>query len=158
MARYVALAISFLAAGCATSGIGSGELSAPGKPESEGMVQFAWDADVGAVGGDIRAVLPDGRAFVGRFLQVTSSTMTQQVGRYGASWGPWGTTGGGGGGMGLVTHYTGLMIATLEGPSGERMRCQFRLEDPPSGPASGGIGDCELSTGEAVRYAVLTGN
>ncbi|MDQ3032634.1 MAG: hypothetical protein M3Y87_09475 [Myxococcota bacterium] len=166
MARHVALSLgslgllAALVAGCATSGIGSGELTTPGKTGGDGTVLFAWDAGTDSTNGDIRAVLPDGRVFDGRFLQVTATTTTQQLGPYWAGWGPWTGWSGGwaGGGTGFVTHYTGRVIATLEGPEGQRMRCQFQLEDPPDGPESGGMGNCELSTGEVVRYAVLTGH
>lgn len=161
MARHAAIALGLIAtlvSGCATSGIGSGELASPGKPGGGGMAQFTWDAGVSATDGEIRAVLPDGRVFDGTFLQVTSTTTTQQLGPYWAGWGPYGGGwGGGSGGIGTATLYTGRLIATLVGPEDQRMRCEFQLQDPPGGPASGGMGDCELSTGELIRYAVLTG-
>lgn len=163
MARHIALAIAVLAAsaaGCATSGIGSGSLHSPGKPDGDGAVRFAWDAGVDSTDGEIRAVLPDGRVYEGRFLQVTSTTTMPQLGPYWGGWGPWNGWSGGwtGGGTGFVTHYTGRVIATLQGSDGERMRCRFQLEDPAAGPAAGGMGDCELSTGEVIRYAVLSGH
>lgn len=147
-------------AGCATSGYGSGRVEAPGKPEAEGEATFRWTADADATRGTIRAALPDGRIFRGDFLQVTSTTVAQDLSPYWASWGgPW--YGWGYGGpydyTTFVRHYSGRVIAQLEGPNGERMRCRFLLARPEDGPQSGGVGDCELSSGETIAYATLRG-
>ena len=58
---------------------------------------------------------------------------------------------------GAVHPLTGRVIATLTGPDGQRMRCNFQLADPEAGPQSGGMGDCELSTGERIEDATLRG-
>lgn len=141
--------------GCATSGVGSGRVDAPGKPDAEGEATFTWRAEADATRGTIRATLPDGRVFRGRFVQATSATMVQDIGGY------WGADGWGYGGpydsTAFVRHYSGQVLAQLEGPSGERMRCNFQLARPEDGPQSGGIGECQLSSGERISYATLRG-
>ncbi|UJR86253.1 hypothetical protein [Sandaracinus amylolyticus] len=162
--RYgaAALVVSVLALGaCATSGSGRGELQTVGK-QREGDVEFAWIAEPDATRGDISATLPDGRVFRGTFLQITSSTLTSDVSPY---WTTWGHAWYGGYGYplmyydypGFVRTYSGRVIAQLEGPGEERMRCAFVLARPEDGPASGGMGDCEISTGEQIEYATLRG-
>lgn len=144
-------------AGCATSGLGEGHVEAPGKPEAEGEAQFSWRADADATRGTIRAVLPDGRVFSGQFMQVTSTTVAQDLGPY---WGgpyTWGYGGPYYDYSTFVRHYSGRVIAQLDGPSGEVMRCRFLLARPEDGPQSGGVGDCELSSGEHIEYATLRG-
>lgn len=150
-------------AGCATSGVGSGRLEAPGKPGDEGEVAFRWSTGADRTEGDISAVLPDGRRFEGRFLQITSQTVAQDLN----AWSPLGSPyyGGWRGGAywepvdatGFVTRYSGRVIAQLEGPSGEQMRCEFVLEDPVSGPDGGGLGGCQLSSGDRIEFARLVG-
>lgn len=145
---------------CATSGVGSGRLVSPGKPESEGPVELTWRAAPDATHGTISAILPDGRTFQGDFLQVTQTTLDRDLRPYWSSWGsPWYGWGYAGAydTVTFVRHYSGRVIAQLEGPSGEHMRCRFVLARPESGPQSGGQGECELSTGERIDYAVLRG-
>jgi hypothetical protein len=163
--RWQALALlvsaAFFIAGCASAGVGTGRLASPGKPEAEGPVSFQWNAGLDTTEGDISAALPDGRRFRGRFVQVTTNTVAQgldawsTVGapyygnwRGGAYWEPVDA-------RSFVTLYTGRVLAQLDGPDGEVMRCTFLLEDPVAGPQSGGLGDCELSTGERVDFAQL---
>jgi hypothetical protein len=148
------------AAGCATTGFGSGRVAAPGKPEAEGEASFRWRAEPDATRGTINAVLPDGRIFRGSFLQVVSTTVAQDLDPYWSAWGgPWHGWGYSGiyNDTMFVRHYTGRVIAQLTGPEGERMRCRFVLARPEDGPASGGVGDCELSSGETIEYAALRG-
>lgn len=152
--------VLLLATGCATSGVGAGLVEAPGKPDAEGEAMFTWRADADATRGTIQAALPDGRVFQGSFLQVTSATVAEDLSPYaGAAWG--GPYGWGYGGVyghsSFVRHYSGRVIAQLAGPGGERMRCFFQLARPEDGPASGGVGECELSGGERIDYATLRG-
>ena len=154
----VAVLASLALGACATSGIGSGRLVSPGKPGAEGAVELAWRAAPDATRGTLRAVLPDGRVFEGELLQITHTTLDRELSPYVATWrAPWY----GWGYVGVedrttfVRHYSGRVIAVLEGPAGERMRCRFVLARPEDGPESGGQGDCELSTGEHIEYAVL---
>lgn len=157
----IAVALSLVLAACGSSGYGSGRLTAPGKPD-EGPVMFTWSAGADATSGPITAVLPDGRRFEGRFMQITSTTMAEDYGTFRTGWA--GPTYGWGWGYGpyyddwaFIRHYSGQLIAQLRGPEDELMRCQFVLEDPVEGPEEGGVGECELSTGERVSYAALRG-
>lgn len=161
-ARTTVLALWALVAstvGCATSGVGSGQVIAPGKPGAEGEAMFVWEADADATEGTIRVALPDGRVFRGRFVQSTSATTAQgfgpDEGLYGAPY-RWDGATAGGSDVFVRTH-SGRVLAQLDGPGEERMRCRFVLARPEAGPASGGIGDCELSTGERIGYATLRG-
>jgi hypothetical protein len=157
------LCVAFCGA-CTTTGVGTGLLASPGKPEAEGPVNFRWNSGLDTTHGDIVAVLRDGRTFHGRFLQVTSATVAQHF----DAWTPLGAPyyGGGRGGVywepvdaaSFATYYSGRIIAQLDGPEGEMMRCVFALEDPVAGPREGGFGDCELTTGERIGYARLQGD
>ncbi|MDQ3033599.1 MAG: hypothetical protein M3Y87_14360 [Myxococcota bacterium] len=162
--RALLVGAALFALGCASSGVGVGRLTSPGKPEAEGNVVFRWRAGLDATNGDIGASLPDGRRFAGRFLQVTSTTVAQHLdawstlgapyygnARGGAYWEPVDASS-------FVTRYTGRVMAQLQGPDDEVMRCLFVLEDPVAGPQSGGLGNCELSTGERIDYARLVGD
>ena len=141
------------AAGCATSGVGSGQLETPGGPPTGEAVFFTWQAEPAATRGNIQASLPDGRAFRGKFIQITSTTQRVDLDPYWSGWSTWG----GYDSTGFARHYSGRVIAQLHGPGTQRMRCHFQLAVPEQGPASGGIGECELSTGERVAYAELRG-
>lgn len=161
-----------LVAGCATSGMGSGRVEAPGKPDAEGEAVFTWRASADATRGDIEAELPDGRIFRGSFRQVSRATLAEP----GSWWGELDPAHAGGGPeegwgdrghawrygatsdhSGFVRHYSGHVVAQLDGPRGERMRCSFALARPEDGPASGGVGECELSGGERIEHATLRG-
>jgi hypothetical protein len=149
---------------CATSGLGSGVLVTGGQA-SPGSVLFAWRASPDATRGTISAALPDGREFSGDFLQVTSTTVAQDLRPYYGGWygGGYGYGGYGYGGYGsgvygsraYIRRYTGHVIAQLASPSGERMRCDFQLARPENGPRSGGAGQCEISDGTRIEYAEL---
>lgn len=161
-----AVVLSLSLAACSSSGWGSGTLASPGKPGGEGPVVFRWSAGADATSGPIAAVLPDGRRFEGRFVQATSATLDQSWGPVGVGWvGPGYGYGWGGSwaydpyydSYGYVRHYSGRVIAQLRGPENELMRCFFVLEDPYDGPEEGGMGECELSTGERIDFATLRG-
>ncbi len=51
---------------------------------------------------------------------------------------------------GTTTNYTGKVVANLQGPNSQRMRCNFALNNPPSGMGGGGQGKCQLAGGETV--------
>ena len=158
----LAAGLALSVTGCGSSGYGGGRLASPGKPGDGGAVTFRWSAGADTTRGPIVAVLPDGRRFDGRFMQITSTTVGEDYGAFRAAWA--GPMYGAGWGYGpyyddwsFVRHYSGQVVAQLRGPAGELMRCQFVLADPVDGPESGGVGDCELSTGERVRFATLRG-
>ena len=49
-----------------------------------------------------------------------------------------------------ITHYSGQVLANLQGPGGF-MRCHFTLMSPSSGMAGGGVGQCQLPTGTIIH-------
>lgn len=51
----------------------------------------------------------------------------------------------------FITHYTGRVVAILDSPDKQHMRCRFRLVVPARGMAGGGEGECQLSEGGTVR-------
>jgi hypothetical protein len=57
----------------------------------------------------------------------------------------------------FITHYSGKVVATLDAPGNQRMRCRFHLVEPSRGMGGGGEGECQLSDGRLVR-AVFAGN
>ena len=65
-------------------------------------------------------------------------------------WGPWGPY------DETITHYTGQVLANLQGPAGY-MRCHFTLERPYSSMAGGGIGQCQLPTGAVINAQFMPG-
>src|SRR5438045_2229408 len=84
----------------------------------------------------------------------------------GAGWGPGGGWGGGWGGRRwgwgwggwgpwgpdeeTITHYTGQVLANLQGPGGF-MRCHFTLMRPSAGMIGGGVGQCQLPVGTIIQ-------
>jgi hypothetical protein len=174
--RSSSLALALvLAVGCATSGVGSGHVEMSGKPDEGdrgGEAVFTWRASADATRGTIEVALPDGRIFHGTFSQTSRAAVAEP-----GSW--WGDADPGhvGGGLhdgrsdrgyawrygattdhsGFVRHYSGRVVAQLDGPEGERMRCSFTLARPEEGPASGGVGVCQVSTGERIERATLRG-
>ena len=127
-------------AGCTTTGIGTGQ-SANGRLGAT----FTWTENGGTI------------------------TQESRVYDYGPLWNGWGPGWGWGGGWGgrrwgygwggwgpwgpneeTITHYTGQVLANLQGPGGF-MRCDFRLMSPSSGMAGGGIGRCQLRIADTSR-------
>ncbi|UJR87201.1 hypothetical protein [Sandaracinus amylolyticus] len=154
--RNTTIILAAALVGCGTTGVGDGVLERDGKPEEGGDVAFTWRADPNATEGSIHAVLPDGRAFDGRFMQVHSSVVREDLGPYWSSWAAPSYS------EGTTYHdasfdrvYSGRMVAQLRGPEGQRMRCVFQLARPEEGPEAGGAGRCQLSTGERIEYAEL---
>ena len=152
-------------AACVHDGTGQGVLqepAAPGQttpPPPTETVSFVWQSDESGNQGSIAAALPDGRDFQGTFVQITSSGWEEYYLPYWTAWtgptwannDPWYT----GGQMQFVTHYSGQALANLTAYDGTHMRCTFKLIEPSSGMAGGGVGNCQLSTHETVFDAVL---
>jgi hypothetical protein len=138
-----ALALASLAA-CATTGTGVGTTGEDNLP-----VKFSWSSD-NSVSGNMQATLANGEAFDGKFFQVTSETRVDRLGPLWTGWGRhrdwpfWDA------GPDFVKHYSGRVVANLQAPDGEHMRCSFRLMDPSSGMSGGGAGRCQVPGGETV--------
>ncbi|WP_159983193.1 hypothetical protein [Novosphingobium sp. 18050] len=134
-------------AGCTSTGTGIGEARSAGTGPS---ATFTWQAQ-GARTGTMTAQFSDGTAYTGPFFQVTSESRSDD---FGPLWSGWGRSrrGGWGGGWGywgpsqsFITHYSGKVLANLQGTDGH-LRCRFTLIRPSSGMAGGGLGECQLPT------------
>jgi hypothetical protein len=142
-----ALTVASLAA-CATTGSGVGTTREDNLP-----VKFSWSSD-NAVSGTITATLASGESFDGKFFQVTSETRVDRLEplwigwRHYPNWPFWDA------GPDFVKHYSGRVVANLQGTQGEHMRCSFRLVNPSSGMAGGGAGRCQVPNGETVDATV----
>ncbi|MDP2368109.1 hypothetical protein [Rhodoferax sp.] len=149
-------ALSVLLAGCTTTGTGGGQLAVAGAQDQP--VAFTWTSTDGGISGSMTAILP-GQTFQGRFFQITQQTRGEVLTplwlhwRHGwHDWPYWGHPGG------LpyattqfITHYSGKVVATLESPDKQRMRCRFHMVDPARGMSGGGEGQCQLSDDRTVR-------
>jgi hypothetical protein len=137
-----------LAAGCTTMGTGSGSTSSGAAP-----VSFHWKSS-DSVSGTMDATLSNGKTFSGQFFQITNNTTVDNLGPLWSGWDP-GFRGAGGwdsweGAPQFLIHYTGRVVANLGAPTGEHMRCQFRLVHPADGMAGGGTGQCQLPGGKTI--------
>ena len=161
----VALAAAALGA-CTTTGFGTGQTIG-----SNVTANFTW-VEHGGTSGTMVAQLSNGQVYQGRYFQVTQESRVDDFGPLWAGWGggfgwgrPWGGFGWGWGWGGwgpwgpydeTITHYTGQVLANLQGPAGY-MRCHFTLERPYSSMAGGGIGQCQLPTGAAINAQFMPG-
>lgn len=150
---------------CSHSGAGEGTLetaaTATSGGQSKGPVTFNWQSKSNASDGSIQAKLPDGTAFNGTYLQVTSQATADDYGAYYSAWADpvWGDPWYNGPEDEFVTQYSGKVVAQLSSQNGKRMRCTFNLQEPSSGMSGGGQGDCQLSDKETVFDAhIAPGN
>lgn len=163
MLRKLMLASTSLAAmcaiaGCTSTGVGTGE-SVAGNVGAT----FTW-TDNGGTSGTMTANLTNGQSYQGQFFQVTSQSQVDYSplwtgwgpdAAWGGGWGgfPWGGGWNGWGPWGpddqTVTHYSGRVLANLQG-SGGYMRCKFTLANPSGGMAGGGSGQCQLPQGMII--------
>jgi hypothetical protein len=149
--------IALAAAACTTTGFGTGQVVG----QSVG-VNFSWTES--GTHGTMVAHQSDGQVNQVPFFQIKSESIADYDplwngwGRgfgWGFGWGgrPWGWGWGGWGpwgpSMDTITHYSGQVLANLQGPGGF-MRCDFRLMSPSSGMSGGGAGQCQLPTGTII--------
>ena len=159
-ARSIAWAAAACAAlsliACTSLGTGSGAVSPGGAP-----VTFNWTSKDGGTTGTMTAGLKDGSTFTGPFVQMTNAVRVEALepmwSGWRRGWGDWRYWG-----RGPVfpetafgTQYTGKVVANLQGPGEQRMRCRFHLNSPQSGMGGGGQGECQLGSGSTVD-AVFT--
>jgi hypothetical protein len=154
--RAAAAAMALAAAGCTTTGIGTGQ-SATGNIGAT----FTW-TESSSTQGTMVAQLTNGQVFQGPFFQITQESRVTDIGPLWSGWGPgspwhrgrWGWGWSGWGPWGpydeTITHYSGQVLANLQGPGGY-MRCQFSLVRPTSGISGGGAGQCQLPTGTIIN-------
>jgi hypothetical protein len=152
--RKISRCLRWFAAGCAAivlmactaTGTGSGTIDPGNAP-----VSFSWQSDDGGSTGTMSARLPDGRTFTGPFLQVKATARLDDLDPFWRGWRrtwddwPWGPPG-----PDFITVYSGRVIANLQGPDGQRLRCRFLLKDPSSGMRGGGQGQCRSTDGRTV--------
>jgi hypothetical protein len=148
IAAVVAMGLALGA--CTTMGTGTGSTSTGDQP-----VSFNWTSKDGGVTGTMSATLPNGTAYTGPYLEITSTAQNTQFYPMWTGWSPgWSDWGYGFGPFGefdgSTTNYTGKVVANMQGPSSQRMRCRFDLNDPPSGMGGGGQGKCQLAGGATV--------
>ena len=140
---------------CTVTGTGHGQLSGA-VPEP---VRFGWVSSDGGMSGTMTAVLTQW-TFVGRFFQITQQTRAESLTPLWQHWNhgwhdwpdasvPW-TLRFPFPEVQFVTHYSGRVVATLDAPDGQRMRCRFHLVLPSRGMSSGGQGQCQLQDGRMV--------
>jgi hypothetical protein len=158
---FAVLAACAFGVACSSKGGGTGELepASAATPEKAGPVQFSWKSDGASVTkGTMSAKVENAGVFQGKYMQVTSEADASDSNAYFSdTWYPgWqGWDGWGSGGPEFVINYSGRVIAVLRSDKGQSMRCRFHLAEPASGPAGGGIGECELSDGNKVSDVVL---
>lgn len=136
-----AACIGLVLGACTTMGTGSGETTPGDQP-----VAFTWSSKDGGVTGTMSATITGGAVFSGPYLEITSSTQSDAFYPMWFGWEPgWGdwqpiTT----------TTYSGKVVANLQGPASQRMRCHFDLVDPRAGMGGGGQGQCQVRGGATV--------
>ncbi len=146
------LLIAAVAAGCKSTGTGEGH-----SPQGNAHVTFQWEQS-SPTSGNLRATLitRDGgpETYAGKFFQITQESQLETLAPLWAGWYPgWGgwTYWGPEPQVSFITHYTGEVVANLEGPNSQRMRCHFRLLRASAGMKGGGKGECQLPSGETIK-------
>src|SRR5712664_3003717 len=128
------VAVALALGACTTMGTGTGSTSTGDQP-----VSFNWTSKDGGVTGTMSATLANGGLFTGPYLEITNTAQSTSFAPMWTGWSPgwrdWGYGGFGGlgafGGFdGTTTNYTGKVVANLQGPNSQRMRCSFALNDP----------------------------
>lgn len=147
-AIFAAAGASVLLVACTTIGTGTGSMRTGGT-----QVVFGWTSQDGGITGTMTASLPDGDAFSGPFVQLTSAARIDMLAPMWRGWlrgwgdwpywGPYPDTA-------FITRYSGKVVANLQGPGDLRMRCRFHLNSPPTGMRGGGQGECQLNDGDTV--------
>jgi hypothetical protein len=153
-----ALAAGFLT-GCASSGMGGGDIVQSG--QSPQPVLISWKSDAGAISGSMTATLPDD-VFQGRFMEITRQTVSDDVAPMWApwpiGWGDWPDDGVWAGAPlwpseSVSTQYSGKVIANLADAGGRQMRCRIQLATPDMGMKGGGSGKCKVADGPAFAVS-----
>ena len=148
-AVWLALALTIVqAAGCATTGTGSGTIGSDGQ-----AVHFSWRSS-DRVSGTMTATVSNGRVFSGGFIQLTPEAQANSLQELWKGWGPkwyplwarnwredewndWHE------GPEFAKNYARCVVANLADPKGRHMRCIFRLAHPSEGMVGGGYGRCQ---------------
>jgi len=149
----LALATALLT-GCASSGMGGGDIVQAGKPMQPVLV--SWKSDDGAIDGSMTATLPDG-VFQGRFMEITRQTVSDGLAPMWApwpmGWNDWPDEVWAGGPVwqseSTSTQYSGKVVANLTDGGNRQMRCRIQLITPDMGMKGGGSGQCKVAQGHS---------
>lgn len=153
------LLLSSTLAACVNQGLIQGRLAQRSDPSAPTTpVTLAYQSSSFGNGGTLSVTLPDGEAYSGRYLQITSAAMIDTFGwgAFGPYWVDWGPFGpgpwaGGADWTSFANNYSGAVVATLFGDRGHTMRCRFHLASPASGMRAGGVGECQTSDGQQIE-------
>jgi hypothetical protein len=145
---FLATVAALLVAGCTTTGTGVGSTR-----NNDVSATFSWQSSDDRTG-TLNAAVSTGEAYSGKYFQITAESRVDQLGPLWDGWhGGWR---GGWRGWGMapspafITHYSGRVVANLDGPNGTHMRCHFQLIHPTSGMSGGGQGECQLPSGKTI--------
>ena len=154
------LTLSLIGA-CSTSsqGMGGGELAVAGRPSQP--VLFTWQSQDGGISGTLVAALPNA-TYTGAFMQVTTETERSMLlplwSGWDIGWADWPYWTFDAPSADRITRFTreysGKVVATLQDPGGQRMRCRFHMDVPAAGMAGGGQGECQLAGGKVVAAVI----
>ena len=140
-----ALCIGVALGACTTMGTGSGSTEQGDTP-----VSFTWKSKDGGVTGTMTATLAAGTVYTGSYLEITHSSQNLDFSPMWAGFSPYWADWEFGFNPVTTTTYTGKVVANLQGPASQRMRCNFNLADPMAGMGGGGQGKCQVAGGATV--------
>jgi hypothetical protein len=137
--------------GCKSTGRGMGE-----SHTGDVRARFTWEQSAPTSGTLTATVTTPGgppQTYTGKFYQITQDSQVETMADL---WAPWYPGWGGWAYWGpvpensFVQHYTGHVVASLAGPDGRHMRCQFQLNRSGEGMKGGGQGQCQLPSGQNI--------
>ena len=141
-----ALCMALALGACTTMGTGTGSTVQGNSP-----VSFAWKSKDGGVTGTMTATLSTGSVYTGPYLELTQTSQTPDFSPMWVGWSPyWNDWQFGLSPMANTTTYTGKVVANLQGPDSQHMRCSFNLNNPMAGMGGGGQGKCQVAGGPTV--------
>jgi hypothetical protein len=151
--KLAAALAAIIAVGCTSTGTGTGTGSSR---DNDVSAVFTWQSTDDRTG-TLSAAVSNGERYSGKYFQITAESRIDQLtplwagwpGHWRGGWRNWG----GEPNSAFITHYSGRVVANLDGPNGTHMRCHFHLVRPASGMAGGGQGQCQLPSGKTIEAA-----
>ncbi|MGJ7506081.1 hypothetical protein [Variovorax sp. GT1P44] len=150
-----ALMAAALLGGCASSGMGGGDIVRPGKAPDP--VLFSWQSRDGSIDGTMTATTSDA-TYQGRFMQITQQTVADSLApmwdAWPMGWSDWPYDGWAAPMVSVeqfVTVYSGRVIANMRSVDGRSMRCRLQLVQPDMGMKGGGDGQCQIAGGPSFH-------
>ncbi len=128
--------------GCTSMSAGKGVLQDK-HGRGQGTVKFTIKEEFADDYASVKAFLSSGEVYKGKFIiaKTKSSTLKKRYNpktkkfEYGAD---------------DTTNFSSSASGLLFGPKGKTMKCKMTLSDPSDGFEGGGIGQCNLSTGQVI--------